>query len=298
MTDRFFVLCVAVGVTALAAGCGSGAGSPGGPSGTAAQPTGSAVSGGATLRGTVETGVAGASLTTGVHALSGMSGVRVSVVGGTAATTTDDAGQFELRGVAPGRVQLRFEASGIDDRLEIENLAEGQSLTISVHLSSAGAFLSDTDDHRNEASLRGRVDVLDGTRLRVAGRVVQTDGLTQILGRGDVRITLAGVRVGDTVEVEGANQADGSLYARKLKLEDGAVAEPPEAEVSFVGSIQGLSPLVVAGRTVVTDGSTRVLDRKNAPIALAALRVGDKVEVEGRSRSDGSVLASKIKQQD
>ncbi len=129
-----------------------------------------------------------------MHALSGMSGVRVSVVGGTAATTTDDAGQFELRGVAPGRVQLRFEASGIDDRLEIENVAEGQSLTISVHLSSAGAFLSDTDDHRNEASLRGRVDALDGTRLQVAGRVVQTDGLTEILGRGDVRITLAGVR--------------------------------------------------------------------------------------------------------
>jgi hypothetical protein len=55
---------------------------------------------------------------------------------------------------------------------------------------------------------------------------------------------------------------------------------------------------VVGGQSGATDSSTRVLDRGNNPIALSALKVGDRVEVEGVKRSDGSVLASKIKLQD
>jgi hypothetical protein len=54
----------------------------------------------------------------------------------------------------------------------------------------------------------------------------------------------------------------------------------------------------VAGRTVVTDANTRILDGRNNPVSLAALPVGGLVEVEGTSRPDGSVLAKKIKQQD
>ena len=47
-----------------------------------------------------------------------------------------------------------------------------------------------------------------------------------------------------------------------------------------------------------TDGSTRVLDRKNDPIALSALKAGDKVEVEGVRRDATTVFAEKIKLQD
>ena len=281
----------AAAFTSLAAGCGSGSASPTDPSGSTPP---AAAAGGATVRGVVETGASGSGS-------SPAAGVRVSASGSAATTTTDASGQFALSGVPAGRVQLRFEASGIDARLEIEGVGEGQSLNVNVHLSSSGAFLAETEDHRNETSLRGTIESIDGTRLRVLGRTVQTDALTQVLGRSNTPVAFSTLRAGDFVEVEGTNQADGSLYARKVKLEDGVGGGGgggTEDNVNFVGTIQSLSPLVVAGRSVVTSGSTRVLDRKNNPITLAALKVGDKVEVEGSSRSDGSVLADKIKLQD
>jgi len=293
LSQRFLAVSMVFGLAAIAAGCGSGAGSPAGPSsgGGAVTPPG------ATLRGTVEGGPAGSSATDGFHALTGLSGVRVSVVSTTLTTSTDASGQFELGGVPSGRVQLRFEASGIDARLELEGVSEGQSMNINVHLSSSGAFLAETEDHRNETALRGRIDAIEGSRLRVLGRLVQTDGLTEVLGRSNTKIAFSALRVGDTVEIEGTNQSDGSLYARKVKLEDGG-AEAPESQVNFVGSIQSLSPFTVGGRAVSTDGSTRILDRKNNPIPFASLKVGDKLEVEGTSRGDGSVLAKKLKLQD
>jgi hypothetical protein len=284
-----------LGLAALAAGCGSGMNSPTSPS--AGGGAAAAAPSGASVRGTVEGGTSGSSATNGFRALAGMSGVRVSVVGTTLTTSTDAAGQFELRGVPTGRAQLRFEASGIDTRLELEGLSEGQSLNINVHLSSSGAFLSETEDHHNETALRGRIDSIEGTRLRVLDRLVQTDGLTEILGRSNTKIAFSALRVGDVVEIEGTNQSDGSLYARKVKLEDGAT-EAPESEVNFVGSIQSLAPFNVGGRAVATDGSTRILDRKNNPIPFSSLKVGDKLEVEGTSRGDGGVLAKKLKLQD
>jgi hypothetical protein len=297
LVNRFLGSSLAAVLVAGTVACGSGSSSPAGPS--AAATGGGAAVAGATIRGVVETGtIAGATATSDVHALAAASGVRVSVVGSILATTTDGSGQFEIRGVPSGRVQLRFESSGIDARLEIEGLAEGQSLNVNVHVSSAGAFLAETEDHRNETTLRGKLDSVSGSRLTLLGRTVQTDGLTAFVGRSNERISLADLKAGQVVEIEGTNQADGTLYARKVKLEDGAGNEAPESELNFVGAIQGLSPLVVAGRSVATDGSTQVLDRKNTPITLGSLKVGDKVEVEGTSRADGSVLAKKIKLED
>lgn len=298
MTNRFLGLSLAAVLVAGTAACGGSANpaAPGVPGDPASQ-AGSAA-GGATVRGVVETGAASAAAAGGVRALAVASGVRVSVVGSTLATTTDGSGQFEIRGVPAGRAQLRFEAPGIDARLEIEGLAQGQSLNVNVHLSSAGAFLAETEDHRNETTLRGKLEAIAGARLTVASRPVQTDGLTEILGRANARLSLAELRVGQLLEVEGTNQADGTLYARKVKLEDGSDDATPESRVNFVGTIQSVSPLVVGGRSVATDGSTRVLDRKNAPIAIGALKPGDRVEVEGTGRTDGSVLAEKIKLQD
>lgn len=299
MANRFLGVSLAAALVVGTVACGGGGSpsAPGDPVGgaTTATPT---VAGGATLRGVVETGSASAASAGEVHALGAASGVRVTVVGTALASTTDASGAFELRGVPAGRVPLRFEAAGIDARLEIEGVTEGQSLNVKVHVSSAGAFLAETEDHRNETSLRGNVDAISGGRLTVLGRAVQTDGLTEFLGRSNTRASLGDVRVGQLVEVEGTNQADGTLYARKVKLEDSAANEAPESEVNFVGAIQGLAPLTVAGRRVDTDGSTKVLDRKNAAIALSALKVNDKVEVEGSARADGSVLAKKIKLQD
>ncbi len=285
------LLILGLGLPALA--CGSS--SPVGPTPTSIP---SPVAHGATIQGTVETGFSGSSVGAVVHASSPGAGIRVSITGTSLSSTTDPSGRFVLAGVPGTKAELRFEAQGIDARLDVSGLAEDRSVTINVHVSGSQALLAESDDKGTEATLRGAIQSIDGSILRVAGKRVITDGSTQFLGRSNAPASLRDFRVGDSVEVEGAAQADGSVYARKVKHEDGNENQPPESEVAFTGAIQGLSPFVVAGRTVVTDGNTRILDKNNASIPFSALKVGQTAEVEGTTQANGSVLAKKVKLDD
>jgi hypothetical protein len=76
------------------------------------------------------------------------------------------------------------------------------------------------DDNEDEVEFRGGVESVTPPDLRVAGRAVHTDGNTRIL-RKDQRIGLSDLKVGATVEVDGVRRADGTVLARKIKLEDG-----------------------------------------------------------------------------
>jgi Domain of unknown function (DUF5666) len=74
---------------------------------------------------------------------------------------------------------------------------------------------------------------------------------------------------------------------------------PAGAEVEFTGALTSISgsalgaTLVVAGRTVHTNGAT-VVRRRGDSIAFSSLRVGQTVEVRGTSESSGSVLANRL----
>ncbi len=69
-------------------------------------------------------------------------------------------------------------------------------------------------------------------------------------------------------------------------------------ETELKGAIQSIdlatSSLMVAGRKVVTNATTRIVGEHDATLALKDLKVGEKVEVEGTSQADQSVLARKI----
>ena len=108
----------------------------------------------------------------------------------------------------------------------------------------------------------------------------------------DARVAVDGLQSGQTLTV--AVRVAGAT-ATIVKPEDDSTSEVSfTARVDSVGSGQ----LVVGGRVVVVNGSTRVLGRSNEAIALASLKAGDNVEVEGRTQSDGSVLATKVKLED
>jgi len=226
------------GLAALAAGC---AGSmPAGPSASAPGTPG------AVVQGTVA-GLGAASQ--GLLRASSAARLRVSVVGTSLATTTDGSGRFVLAGVPAGTVTLRFEGDGgIDARLQISGLADGQVITIVVRVAGHEASLLDDspssspspsptprpspsatprpspspedDENEGEVEFKGAVQSVTPPDLRVAGRTVHTDGNTRIQ-RKDQRIGLADVKVGATVEVQGVRRADGSVLAKKIKVEDG-----------------------------------------------------------------------------
>jgi protein involved in polysaccharide export with SLBB domain len=83
-----------------------------------------------------------------VGAAASPSNIKVSVVGSSLVTSTDSAGQFVLTGVPAGRVELRFEGPGLDARLEIAGLAEGQEIHITVKASGNGVVLVSGDTRR------------------------------------------------------------------------------------------------------------------------------------------------------
>ncbi len=294
---------VVTAVIVAAAACGKGSSSPVSsspvPSTSAANPY-QAAPAGATIQGSV-TALAAASARRGFHAL-GSAGIKVSVVGTTLASVSDDSGRFSIASVPAGPVALRFQGPGVDAQLQLEHVAEGEMVEIEVHISGGQATMTKPGDDTTEASVRGTLQAINGAVLQVADHSVVTDSATRFQGHGDASLSLADLRVGDALEVEGTLQADGSILAKSVSREDdtpGASPSPqPEQEVSFSGAIGSLSPLTVAGRTVMTDGNTRVQDHKGNRIGLSALKVGDTVEVEGTTRSDGSVLATKIKVED
>jgi hypothetical protein len=220
-------LFTAVSAVLATAACGSKASSPLGPS-----PIDSPSQATATIRGTVETGVSASGVG---HSGSGASaaGIRVSVVGTTLSSMTDGSGQFTIEGVpASGSIALRFEGPNLDARLDLSGLTPGQVLTIAVKVSGDHVVLAGSDDpspspssspgpgHEGEVEFQGAVQSVNPPDLVVDGRLVHTDDATDIKSHGDV-IALSAVPVGSTVEIEGTSQSDGSVLARKIRLEDG-----------------------------------------------------------------------------
>jgi hypothetical protein len=290
---------LATALAALTWACGSDS-SPAGPSPASLS--------NATIRGTVSAGSAAASSLG--HALASPgSDVRVSVVGTSLATSTDGSGRFVLSGVPSGTVTLRFEGQGIDARLQLSGLSPGQVLTIDVQVAGSRAEVvnpvaspspspSPSPGPEDDVEFRGSVESVTPPSLVVAGRTVMTDAGTRILDHDNQPIGLGDIPVGSFVEVEGSTQADGSVLASKIKLEDGEDDDDSD-EVEFTGVISSITPpsLVVDGRTVLTDGSTHI-DGKGDVHSLSDLSVGMTVEVEGTLQSDSSVLARRIKVED
>ena len=155
-----------------------------------------------------------------------------------------------------------------------------------------------------EAELSGVIDSLSGSaagfQFRIGSRQVRGDAATAFVGHGDRPDTFASLRDGVTVEVKG-RQAEGFIQATRVHVEDqdddDNPRQPPQnPEAEFVGTLTALGgtapalTLTVGGTTVRTSSATAV-KRRGDPLTLAALRVGQVVEVEGTRRTDGSVDA-------
>ena len=296
MTKRSqpFLFLLAAGLSVATVACGGGSSSVTGPDTPAAAVPPAA---GATIAGTVQSGAASSP----EIGASSVSDLRVSVTGTSLQTTTDGSGRFTLNGVPPGRVELRFEGPGVDARLELDGVQSGQTLTLTVRVSGSAA--SKIEDG-TEVVLRAKVDSVSSSSLVVGGRTVRVDGSTRLLDRNNMPMSLSAFKAGDFVEAEGYPQTDGSLLAKKVKLEDeddagGGGGGGAGQDVQFTGSVSSVSPVIVAGRTVKTDGSTRYLGRRNEALTFAeVVKLGNRVEVEGHTQPDNSVLAKKIKLED
>jgi len=194
----------ALGAALLIAACGST------PSMTGASDL---PGGGATVRGTVLGGLSATSAD--VTALSGSSGIRVSVVGTGIATTTNADGEFVLEGLPAGTAVLEFEVGSRHARLEISGLMPGQEIVITVSIAGSDVELVDVEGE--EVEVHGTVESLDP--FQVSGRVFEVTSETRVERRGH-SIPFDEIAVGDVVEVKGVRLPDGSVLARRIQVEE------------------------------------------------------------------------------
>lgn len=311
MNPRNTTINTALGLLVLAAGlfnvaCGTSE-SLSGPSMTTGGP-------GVTIQGTVNGGAGATSVASAPSAKA--AGLKVSVVTTSLSTTTNDRGQFMLTGAPHGRVILRFEGPGVDASVELPGLVSGQTITIEVNAAGNRAVTASS-----AAEFTGPVGSIGASSLSVSGITVLVSPTTEI-ERGGARIALSDIKIGETVEVEGTLNPDGTVAAREIKAAGGSPSPTPTpsatpspgatptpratpspsptpsggSPIEFSGTIGGVgaASLVISGRTVTVNASTEIR-RNDAKVGLADLKVGDAAKVEGILLDNGDVLAREIK---
>lgn len=157
----------------------------------------------------------------------------------------------------------------------------GDVVEVKFHADGSGGFIADRiekqDDPGMEVEFMGIVEAIGDASWTISGQVVSIDAATQIIGSP---------QVGDNVEVDAVQAADGSLVARKIKKEDAAVQE-----VEFSGSVEAIGDASwqISSQTVLVNASTQI---EGNPL------VGDTVDVKALKAADGTLTATRIKKED
>lgn len=183
--------------------------------------------GGVTIEGTVASGAGASSADVTAQSNSaGSKALRVSIEGTSLSSTTDAQGRFRLTGAPDGSATLRFEGTGVDARLTIGGLVDGQVLTITVAVAGSSATLISTALGPGDSNgpvptpgpsveFSGLIESLTPPSLVVAGKTAITGATTLYKGPGNTR-SLADLSVGNTVRVEGMLNASGIVFAREI----------------------------------------------------------------------------------
>jgi Domain of unknown function (DUF5666) len=288
-----------------AAGCGGSGAPTGATEESPAPPVGHAVIVGTVVRGGIAASGGGS-----VHALSGDTGLLVTVVGTAAQAAVDEEGEFALVGVPAGTVTLHFEGPGTDAGLTVSGLVDGQVMSLEVHLSGNTAQTTSppTCSPTKDVKFTGNLEQISTTTLVVSRRTVDLSALQKVWRNGR-RTTLDDLEVGEKIKVWGKQRGDGVVLADEI--EAGTFYQPgQEQRVSFRGTVQSVAfpafaaassvhascypTLVVSGRTVETDGGTRFKWSDGSGLDPSQVQVGDKAYVEGWLKAAGHVAATKI----
>lgn len=207
---------------------------------------------------------------------------------------------------ADGRWETRLTA-GPDDVLALDAVStDGQPVTTTIEIDGrvvamhqglrARSDSRPSERSQNEVEVKGAIEALSADRVRVQGRVFRIDASTRFLGGDNEPISFETFAIGTVVEAEGHLQSDGTVRAKKLKLEDLDDDAGDEHEVEVEGTIDAVSPtsITVSGTVFATTAATRWLDDDNLPISRDAFAPGLRAEAEGWVR-DGVLTAEKVK---
>jgi hypothetical protein len=224
-------------------------------------------------------------------------GVAISAQGHSG--TTNAAGQFALVNLAAGNTRLQLVGDGVNDAVAVGTIP-GMRVTMTMTLANSRI---EVDEIEKEFS--GAITAIAAPNITVAGITVVTTSTT-VFRKGDTAITFADLTVGETVDIDGTANADGSVTAHEIDVETPEVEEAEvEGVIQTIDATHATFVVTVSGDdedeaptsmmvTIDTADST-VIKSGDETIAFSALMAGDRVHVRGTRQSDGSVLASVIK---
>lgn len=226
----------------------------------------------------------------GTLTASGSQNVQVGMQSMGAAATTGVGGAFLLTDVPAGSTLLQFSGGGHNAVLTMPPVVPGEFRHMNVSVSGNDAK---EDNEQTETEFEGTVDAVDGMVLTVAGRKVAVTDATTIRKDGVV-VGFADLTPGTPVEVEGTLNADGTVTASEIRIEE---REKNAERVVFVGTLEKISgaTLTVSGVMVNVVGATTMIVKGDTALTLDDLAVGDRVLVRGSVQADKSVNATRIR---
>ena len=226
-----------------------------------------------------------------VQLLAGMSGVRVSADGGPTATT-GPGGAFELRGVPAGRVRLRFDAPRASGTLEIADVSQTETITLTVVVSGSTVELeSQQRETGSQAQLEGKVlSANHAARSLVVGTTTVMVPEGTPITNGNRELDLADVVVGARVHVKGARTGDTLTATRVMVQQTGLERVSLSGSVSNLGGACPDATFRFGSTTIAVNSSTMFVRG-----SCSALAGGLSLEVKGLRRADGSVLATMVR---
>ena len=263
---------------------------PSGPGGEAPAPSTS----GATVSGTISAGSTGQlqamAVTHTVNAA--IAGVTVSVDGTNLSTTTGPGGTFELRGVPPGHVRLRFQGAGASGTVELDDVSETEQIELTVVVNGSTVELESQERVTgSQAQLEGKVLSVDyGARTLVVGTttVMVPEGIP--ITNGNRALELVDVIVGARIHVKGARSGDTITATSVMVQQTGLERVTVSGVVSDLGGACPTATFKIGSQAIAVNESTNYVQGACGDLASDAT-----VEVKGFRRTDGSVLASMLK---
>ena len=268
-----------------------------------------AAAGSAVLHGAIlAPGISGSSSGTGVSALAAGGAWIVSVTGTSASSDVDQDGRFVLAAVPAGSVNVRIEGPGVSTQVAVSGLVDGQVMSIEVRISGGSAQLTTTPACTPTAQtfFSGSLDQVAGSKLVVAGRTVDVSQIRKVW-RGERRIQLSELQIGERVKVWGVLRGDAVVVAEEIAALTSGPGSGGESWVTFSGKVESVggagflpnpSPsypaLYVGGRKVKTDAGTKFKWSDGTALDPSQIRAGDQAYVEGWSKPEGYVQATKL----
>jgi hypothetical protein len=182
----------------------------------------------------------------------------------------------------------------VGDYVQIEALQSANNTYTAVRIEV------DQDEHLSE--IEGVITAISGSSITLrtehGDEVVVTIGANTRIHRDETILQVSDLHVGDKIEVKALRNADRSLTAVEIELDND---RDHEERVEVEGVVTAVTSTSVTVRrengttvTIAVTGDT-VIKKRDQQATMADIKIGQKLEIKAKRQSDGSLVAVSIK---